>query len=160
MASSTTEDDFSYMRERYEDQLRYFEAKAKANQNAYWFTRRLMLIANLVTPILIFVQVILPASWGNVWSFVPMIVSTVAFGCYQWEETHNYGTQWSKFRLVVETMKRYRWLFETGTMPFNIEDPVRRRQYFVEVIEKLIEGTDVNYFTLMIDPQKNVLEGK
>jgi hypothetical protein len=30
----------------------------------------------------------------------------------------------------------------------------------VEVVEKIIEGTDINYFTLMIDPHKSPGEGR
>lgn len=76
----------------------------------------------------------------------------MAVGSYQWEETHNYAAQWAKFRLVAERLKGHRELFlQRAGMYRDLDDAQALRQ-FVEYCEVLIEGTDVNYFVLMIDP--------
>lgn len=139
---------------RFEDQLSYFEAKATQNQQRYVLMRRLMLIASWLTPLAIFGLILLPQESRDWWSVVPMLLSTVAVGSYQWEEQHNYGAQWSKFRLVAESLKRHRSLWDASAGPFRGLEDGEKIRAFVEVIEKIIEGTDINYFTLMVDPAK------
>jgi hypothetical protein len=145
-------EEFSYISDRYTKQLEYFERKAAQNQALYLKTRRLMMIASWLTPIAIFVQFMLPLGWRDLWSIVSMVLSTVAIGCYQWEEQHNYGAQWSKFRLVAENLKHQLVYFQHKAGPFRNVLEEEARRLFVEVVEKIIEGTDINYFTLMVDP--------
>jgi hypothetical protein len=151
---------FAYIEQRYQPQLAYFESKAGLNQSRFLLMRRLMLIASWLTPIAIFIQFTLPADDRNLWSLVPMILSTVAVGSYQWEEQHNYGSQWSKFRLVAENLKHQLVYFENQTGPFRGMVDVEAQRAFVEIVEKIIEGTDINYFTLMVDPHKSPAEGR
>lgn len=146
---------FAYIKERYEPQLAYFESKAAVNQRLYFRMRRLMLVASWLTPIAIFIQFALPERYRNLWSLLPMILSTAAVGSYQWEEQHGYGSQWSKFRLVAENLKHQLFYFENKTGPFRALPQEDSERTFVEIVEKIIEGTDINYFTLMVDPHKN-----
>lgn len=148
-------DDFAYIKERFEPQLAYFESKSSFNQRHYLLMRQTMLIASWLTPLGIFIQFMLPQGWRDLWAIIPMLLSTVAVGSYQWEEVHNYGAQWSKFRLVTENLKHYRQYFENGVGPFDNLTKDDARKKFVEVVEKIVEGTDINYFTLMVDPQRN-----
>jgi hypothetical protein len=147
---------FPYIEERFRPQLAYFESKASFNQHRYILMRQLMLIASWLTPIAIFIQFTLPLKFRDLWSLVPMILSTIAVGSYQWEEQHNYGTQWSKFRLVAENLKHQLVYFENQTGPFRGMPKEQSEKAFVEITEKVIEGTDINYFTLMVDPHKNL----
>ena len=149
---------FAYIQERFRPQLAYFEVKASLNQGRFLLMRRLMLIASWLTPISIFVQFTLAPAYRDVWSVVPMILSTIAVGSYQWEEQHNYGSQWSKFRLVAENLKHQLFYFENQTGPFRGMQTEDAERAFVEIIEKIIEGTDINYFTLMVDPHKGPSE--
>jgi len=148
-------DNFDYIQQRFEPQLAYFEAKAAFNQKRFLLMRRMMLIASWLTPIAIFLQFMIPeGKYRDYWALVPMLLSTAAVGSYQWEEQHNYGSQWSKFRLVKENLKHQLYYFQYGIGPFKMLSPDDAKRAFVDVTEKTIEGTDINYFTLMIDPQK------
>jgi hypothetical protein len=153
-------DEFKYLTERFDPQLAYFESKSSFNQHRYLMMRQLMLIASWLTPLGIFLQFMVPQTWQNYWAIVPMILSTIAVGSYQWEEVHNYGSQWSKFRLVSENLKHQRVYFENRTGPFRNLLAEDAQRAFVEVVEKVIEGTDINYFTLMVDPHRSPTEGK
>ncbi|HTQ38394.1 MAG TPA: DUF4231 domain-containing protein [Pirellulales bacterium] len=152
--------DFNYLDERFDPQLKYFEAKSAFNQRRYLLMRRLMLIASWLTPVAIFVQFLVVKDWRDYWAIVPMILSTIAVGSYQWEEVHNYGSQWSKFRLVAENLKHQRAYFEFKTGPYNNLSPEQSQKMFVEIVEKLLEGTDINYFTLMVDPHRSPTDNK
>jgi hypothetical protein len=140
-----------YMNGRWQDQSDYFESKARHNQKLFILMRDIMLMCSWLTPITIFLQS-LQLFHAQAWSLVPLLLSTAAVGTYQWEEVHNYGAQWAKFRLVAERLKNHRELFLDRAGPYRglgDEDALRQ---FVEFCEGLIEGTDVNYFVLMIDP--------
>ena len=75
-------------------------------------------------------------------------------GSYQWEELYNYGAKWAKFRLVAERLKGHRELFLQRTGMYRDLDDAAAQKQFVEFCEGLIEGTDVNYFILMVDPRR------
>jgi hypothetical protein len=151
--------DFKYITERFKPQLDYLSRKASFNQGRYILMRRMMLIASWLTPLAIFVQFMIPQASRDLWTLVPMVLSTIAVGSYQWEEQHNYGSQWSKFRLVAENLKHQLAYFQNGTGPFRSLTQDDAKRAFVEITEKIIEGTDINYFTLMVDPHKSPPEG-
>ena len=153
-------EDFKYIKERFEPQLTYLEGKALFNQKRYMLMRQIMLIASWLTPVGIFLQFMVPLNWREYWSLIPMILATVAVGSYQWEEVHNYGSQWSKFRLVAENLKHQRAYFENGTGPFRNLSSADAQKSFVEIVEKIIEGTDINYFTLVVDPHRSPGDSK
>jgi len=145
----------SYINGRWQSQSDYFDVKARRNQTSFMRLRDLMLWCSWLTPIAIFCQTL---PWkvfqSHYFSLAPLLLSTIAVGTYQWEEAHNYGAQWAKFRLVAERLKGHKELFlhRSGMYGDPKLDEEQALQRFVEYCEGLIEGTDVNYFVLMIDP--------
>jgi hypothetical protein len=151
IAAVASSPEAEYLNGRWQVQSDYFEKKAKQNQVLYLRMRDMMLWCSWLTPIAIFFQT-LPMFSGPGWNVVPLLLSTAAVGTYQWEESHNYGAQWSKFRLVAERLKNHRELYLRRAGPYrDLDDKLALRQ-LVEYCEGLIEGTDVNYFVLMVDP--------
>jgi uncharacterized protein DUF4231 len=148
----------AYLNGRWKEQSNFFEAKAASNKKMFIWTRRLGFFAGIFTPIIIFVVVALSVDpshkspFAHYYHLIPAVVSLIAVGSYQWEELHNYGAQWAKYRLVAEKLKGHRELFLQKAGHYrNMEEADALRQ-FVEACEALIEGTDVNYFVLMVDP--------
>lgn len=142
-----------YLRGRWQEQCDYFERKASANQWWFLFMRRLMLFASALTPIAIFGLLLVREGYNrDLASIVPLLLSSLAVGSYQWEELHNYGAQWAKFRLVAERLKGHKALYLAGAGPYVGLSPEDAATRFIEFCEGLIEGTDVNYFVLMVDP--------
>jgi len=148
----------SYIKNRWEDQVAYFDSKAKTNQKLFILTRRIGFFAGLITPIVIFVVVALSVDASNTsrlvhyYHVIPAVLSLVAVGSYQWEELHSYGAQWAKFRLVSEKLKGHKELYQQRAGYYGSMDESEALKKFVEACEGLIEGTDVNYFVLMVDP--------
>jgi hypothetical protein len=147
-----------YLEGRWKEQCDYFERKASFNQGRFILMRRTMLVSSWLTPIAIFILILIPDKYQNLYSILPLLLSTIAVGSYQWEELHNYGAQWSKFRLVAERLKGHRELFLQKAGPYRglQDEPAKAR--FVEFCEGLIEGTDVSYFVLMVDPLRRKQE--
>lgn len=141
-----------YLNGRWRQQCEYFESKALTNQRRFMNTRMTTLISSWLTPIAIFIVVLYREQLAHFYDLVPLLLSTVAIGSYQWEELHNYGAQWAKFRLVAERLKGHRELYLQRAGVYRDLDDERAQQKFVEFCEGLIEGNDVNYFALMVDP--------
>lgn len=142
-----------YLDTRWKAQVTWFETRAAHNQCLYLRMRRIMMICSWLTPISIFLMLLVPARIRDLMSIVPLLLSTAAIGCYQWEDQHGYGPNWAKFRLIAERLKRHRELAIQGAGPYTGLDPDAARRQFVEATEGLIEGTDINYFTMMVDPE-------
>jgi hypothetical protein len=146
-----------YLEDRWQDQCAYFERKAAQNQKNYLRTRLVTLFSSWATPVAVFGLFViraleLPETWQISWDFFLLILSTTAIGSYQWEELHNYGAQWAKFRLVAERLKGHRQLYLQRSGIYRNLDDREAAKRFVEYCEGLIEGNDINYFILMVDP--------
>jgi|HubBroStandDraft_6_1064221.scaffolds.fasta_scaffold320047_2 hypothetical protein len=144
----------TYLKERWADQQAYFERKATANQTLYMRTRVVTLVAIWLTPISIAGAILYPPLQSALYDFIPLVLSSAGLGSYQWEELYNYGAKWAKFRLVAERLKGHRELFLQRTGMYRDLDDAAAQKQFVEFCEGLIEGTDVNYFILMVDPRR------
>jgi len=81
-----------------------------------------------------------------------LVLSTVVLATYQWEEFKNYGSNWSKFRLVAEHLKSEIVMFRHGVGKYSVATPEERERRFIEAVEGLIQGTDLNYFSVMVEP--------
>jgi hypothetical protein len=142
-----------YISNRWKDQLAWFEKKAAYNQRQYMRMRHIMLVAGWLTPAAILGLTMVPQQYRDLASFVPFILSGIAIGSYQWEDEHHYGSQWAKFRLIAERLKHEREFLIHRVGAYANLGSAESEKFFVKNVEGLIEGTDVNYFTLMVDPE-------
>lgn len=146
----------TYLKDRVDDQLRYFDAAAIKNQKAY---RRLKLIAiacNILTTMAIALAFTVPETWKVGMGILALVLSTIVLGTYQLEEFQNYGAKWEKFRLVAEQLKSENYMFLNQAGTYAGEDHDARRREFVERIESTIRGTDIAYFSLMVEPGRRL----
>jgi len=87
---------------------------------------------------------------------VALILSTIVLATYQWEEFENYGAKWEKFRLVAEQLKAEELMYQNQAGRYALPDEERRHRDFVETVEAIIRGTDISYFSLMVDPGRRI----
>jgi len=146
----------AYLESRVDDQLRYFDAAALRNQKAY---RRLKLVAitcNVLTTMTIALAFTVPENYKVTMGIIALVLSTLVLATYQLEEFQNYGAKWEKFRLVAEQIKSEKYVFLNGAGNYALIDEPARRREFVERIEATIRGTDIAYFSLMVDPGRRI----
>src|SRR5438093_3588512 len=140
-----------YMKNRLDDQLAYFDSSAIKNQRAY---RRLKLVAiacNILTTMTIALAFTVPEAYKVAMGIVALVLSTVVLGTYQLEEFQNYGAKWEKFRLVAEQLKSEKYMFLNKVGAYSSADESANRREFIERIEGTIRGTDIAYFSLMVE---------
>ena len=144
------------MTQRLEDQLQYFEKSASKNQKFYRLLKKTAIICNVFTTLAIALAFTAPEN-AKVWMGIgALVLSTAVLATYQWEEFQNYGAKWEKFRLVAEQLKSEKFLYLNECGQYNILLQIDRHKLFVQTIESIIKGTDLSYFSLMVEPGKRI----
>jgi len=87
---------------------------------------------------------------------VALVLSTLVLGIYLLEEFQHYGAKWEKFRLVAEQLRSEKYVFLNSAGSYAGLNEGSRRREFVEHIEATIRGTDIAYFSLMVDPGRRI----
>lgn len=146
----------AYLESRVDDQLKYFDTAAMKNQKAYRRLKLLSIACNVLTTMTIALAFTVPENYKVAMGILALVLSTVVLGTYQLEEFQNYGAKWEKFRLVAEQLKSEKYMFLNQAGIYAGEDEEARRREFVERIESTIRGTDIAYFSLMVEPGRRI----
>ncbi|MBI2918410.1 MAG: DUF4231 domain-containing protein [Chloroflexi bacterium] len=145
-----------YILERVDNQFSYFDSNAMRNQRRYRTLKRTAMVCNIMTTLTIALAFTVPDAFRTWMSIVALLLSAVVLATYQWEESENYGAKWEKFRLVAEQLKSERELYLEKAGRYAVADDGERRRLFVETVESIIRGTDMSYFTLMVEPGRRI----
>ena len=145
-----------YMTKRVDDQLEYFDSNAIKNQTAYKRLKYLAITCNVLTTMTIALAFTVPERWKVYMGILALILSTVVLATYQLEEFANYGAKWEKFRLVAEQLKSEKFMFLNRAGKYSAQDDSAVQSIFVETIEGIMRGTDLSYFSLMVEPGKRI----
>ena len=154
--NTTTSSGDSYIKDRIEDQFKYFDQKATENQKWYRFLKKVAIVCNILTTMAIALTFIVPEEYRICMGIVALVLSTLVLATYQWEEFANYGAKWEKFRLVAERLKSEKFLYQNQAGHYAISDEESRHHNLVETVEAIIRGTDISYFSLMVDPGRRI----
>ena len=145
-----------YMTDRVDDQLSYFDSSAIRNQKSYRRLKVTAIVCNVLTTMTIALAFTVPEDYKVAMGILALILSTVVLATYQVEEFQSYGAKWEKFRLVAEQLKSEKYMFLNMAGQYSIEDAGERKRLFVQNIEGAIRGTDISYFSLMVEPGKRI----
>ncbi len=145
-----------YENERVDDQVNYFDLNAIRNQKAYRRIKIAAISCNVLTTMTIALAFTVTEPYKVWMGILALVLSTIVLATYQIEEFQNYGAKWEKFRLVAEQIKseKYRFLNRTGS--YSNDDDSTNSKQFVETIESIIRGTDIAYFSLMVELGKRI----
>ena len=145
-----------YVSERVEDQISYFDKSAIKNQKYYRWLKRIAIVCNVLTTITIALAFTVPEDHKVHMGILALILSSIVLATYQWEEFENYGAKWEKFRLVAEQLKSERHVYLNRVARYNSPEASERDQEFVKCVESIIRGTDIAYFSLMVEPGRRM----
>ncbi len=154
----------TYLTERVDDQIKYFDSSAIRNQKMYRWLKGAAIFCNIFTTLTIALTLIpdikvpltLIPDIKVPMNIVALILSMIVLATYQIEEFYNFGAKWEKFRLVAERIKSEKCLFLNSVGTYLSDDTDEKKRVFVEKIEGIIQGTDMSYFSLMIEPGKGI----
>ena len=145
----------SYLTERVDDQIKYFDSNAIRNQKRYKWLKGTAIFCNIFTTLAIALT-LMPYFKVLPMSIVALIFSMIVLATYQIEEFYNFGAKWEKFRLVAERIKSEKSLFLNDAGTYFSGEAEEKKRLFIEKIEGIIQGTDLSYFTLMVEPGKGI----
>lgn len=152
-----TSDEFeTYLTDRVENQIKYFDTRAVENQRRYKLLKHAGILSNLGTTILIALALALTGDFLRPFAISALILSAIVLGTYQWEEFAAYGMKWERFRLVAEQLKSHRQLFMQACGIYSTSDLQERQKILVDYVEKLLTATDVSYFVTAVEPGRHI----
>ncbi len=149
-------ENMDYIKTRLDDQLSYFDSSAIRNQKSYKTLKRVQIVCNILTTMTIALAFAVPADYKIAMGILALVLSTVVLATYQWEEFESYGAKWEKFRLVAERLKSEKHMFLNGVGLYSAGDDDRKKSQLIETGERIIQGTDLSYFTLIVEPGKRI----
>lgn len=134
-----------YLKDRYYDQINWYDKKAVANQSTYHRYQWLLIILSGLTPVLILLEQreIFPDSWWlPLLSSVVVAVATSALKIFKYQET------WINYRTTCETLRKEIYYYDAGAEDYR--EGVDKEALFIERVESLISREN----TLWLAAQK------
>ena len=133
-----TEDFQKYLKERYEDQVNWYDKKSASNQKLYRNLQGSVIILAAITPVLVAI-----APDTNRWPAV-IIAALVAIGTTVLK-TFKYQENWINYRTTCETLRKEIHFYRSNSGEYTASKD--REALFVERVESLISRENTMWLT-------------
>jgi hypothetical protein len=127
-----------YLKDRYEDQINWYDKKSAWNQKLYRYFQWSVIILAAVTPVLVAAG-FEAARWPAV-----IIAALVAIGT-SILKTFKYQENWINYRTTCETLRKEIHFYNAGVGDYR--DSEDREALFVERVESLISRENTMWLT-------------
>jgi len=133
-----TEEFQNYLKDRYEDQINWYDRKSARNQKVYRDLQLSVVVLSAITPVLV---AIVPEAtrWPAVF-----IAALVAIGTTMLK-TFKYQENWINYRTTCETLRKEIHFYKAGVDGYK--DAEDREALFVERVESLISRENTMWLT-------------
>ncbi len=132
-----TEDFQKYLKERYEDQINWYDKKSASNQKLYRYFQWSVIILATITPVLVAMPQ--KTRWPAI-----IIAALVAIGT-SILKTFKYQENWINYRTTCETLRKEIHFYRAGLGDYR--DSEDREALFVERVESLISRENTMWLT-------------
>jgi hypothetical protein len=140
-----------HLKERWLDQLEWFERKAGVNQRQHRRLRIVSLVGGVIAPVLVNV-----AAGGALYARIAAIAVSVVVGVTLAVDGFlRPGDRWLQYRRSAEGLQTEYWLYANSAGPYRDEPSMEEgHRLFVERVEAIIAG-DVQGFVAIASPAVN-----
>ena len=141
-----------YLKERLEAEIDWYDRKSRKNQKMFKLLRLAELVIATAIPFiagLITAERLCMKTLVGVMGVVIAAISGI-LALFQFHE------HWIEYRTVCESLRKEKYLFLTGTEPYNQDNSF---ETLVQRVETLISKENTNWAQYMKKPQKGVLPG-
>lgn len=132
----------TYLKDRYDDQVDWYNGKAVTNQAIYRRMQWATLVLAAITPVLIELRL---ESWlAHVPAVIAALVAILTAGlkAFKFEE------HWINYRTTCETLRKEKHFYDWGLEGYDIaKDPKEKQALFVERVENLISRENTLWLT-------------
>ena len=111
-------DSATYMASRVEDQITWMEGKSKWNQTRYKTIKVIEIIAAALVPLLAGYQTDVKDTRSTLGIIIGSLGILIVI-LTSLRQLYKYQENWLTYRTTLEALKREKFLFETGAMPYN-----------------------------------------
>ena len=134
-----------YLKDRYQDQISWYDKSAIKNQRKYRRMQGTTIVLAALTPFLI--ELPLEGQWAH----LATVTSAVVAALTVLVKTFNYQETWLKYRTTCETLIKEQHFYEAGIGEYGtIED---KEALFVERVESLISSENTMAIRLQTTQQ-------
>ena len=146
----------SYITDRVDNQVEYFDQHARRNQRIYSFLRMTTIACNVLTALAIALTFAAPGRYKAYVGLGALVLTMIVLAAHQIQEFYKFGAKWERFRTVADQIRTEKYLFLNDAGAYCAGDTDSKKRTFVERIEDIIQGTDKSYFLLMTEPGKAI----
>ncbi len=141
-----TEDEFdAYRKNRYDDQVGWYDRKAGANQTIYCRMQWAIIILAAVTPIL--VVFVLDKDLPGWLQHLPAFTSAVVVILTAAMKTFKYQENWTNYRATCETLQREKHLHDANLGDYRAGSDEQKRSAFVERVESVLARENTTWLS-------------
>ncbi len=134
----------NYKKERYQDQINWYEKKASSNQSRYSKIQWVLIIFSALTPVLIAIDFGFTEYSFLKWvAVITAIIVSISAGSLR---IFKYHDNWITYRTTCETLKKEIHLYNAGIGDYtNAKD---KESVFVQRVESLISQENTLWLTV------------
>ena len=130
------EDFQKYLKERYEDQVNWYDKKAIGNQKVYRFYQTTLIFLSAVTPVLVAIK---ETRWSAIVISVLVAIGITILKTFKFQEN------WINYRTTCETLKKEIYLYQARIGEYKTAKTPE--DLFVERVESLISRENTIWLT-------------
>lgn len=130
-----------YLDQRVADQIAWYDRRSRANQRAFHGLRSIEVVAAASIAAL--------AGHANSDNYLPIVVAALGLAVAVIAAVvslFRFQENWTEYRITCEALRHEKFLFLTGTDPYNVEQPF---PLLVQRIESLISKEHSNWAQYM-----------
>jgi hypothetical protein len=132
-----------YLKERYLDQIQWYDNKSLGNQKWYTFLQWGLLVLSALTPVLITIS--FGISGAHLPEWIPVLSAVIVAILASALKTFKFQENWINYRTTCETLKKEIQLYRAKVGDYaNVED---KEALFVERVEALISRENTLWLT-------------
>lgn len=120
----------AYLKERYQDQINWYDSKATKSKNFYNTFQWGVIILSAVSPILVVTLEEKPWKWIAIVVTVLLAIGTAGLKAFKYQEN------WIDYRSVAEALKREKYFYQAGIEDYSTQSD--KEATFVKRVEALI----------------------
>lgn len=139
-----------YLDTRVHEQMQWMEQKSARNQQWYKILKLIELVCAAAIPFL--------AGFYQVYSFFPLLTAlmgVIIVICNGLQQLNHFHENWINYRTAIESIKREKFLFQSGASPYDGADSFK---LFVQNFENLLFNENRTWkLDIMKNPQSETV---
>jgi len=140
-----------YIKERYQDQIKWYSDKASSNKQFYSIFQWGVIVLSASVPVLI-AAVPKEFEWLTIVISILLAIGTAGLKTFKFQET------WINYRTISETLKKEKYFYDAELDDYaNAQD---KEGVFVERVESLISRENSLWVTTNMQKDDDSKEGK